>query len=1136
MCRTALQRSRFFPTAILLVLALGGIGSWAHAQKIKTSMGEDGRTFQIAQDGVLALRAGFSATIERGGRQTTLVSTAAAGQVEQVFESKETPFGPSRMQRVGLRFEEQQCDVLLRYGLIPGVPGITVQSGVRNTGSEPLRFLKTSPISMAESQSDLARKRVFLETRMARAIHHPYGKPSDHRSVNNDPIRLSGVTFPHGIGCQSPCDLTFPLDGKFTRFQCVVGVDDASNGSVTFEVHCDGKKIFDSGQILAFQASRVIDLDVSGVKELQLVVTEAGDGNNSDWANWADVSLTPVEEIPSVSTPAHGLGVNLSSPLENWLASRMLGQADVPATCSMERAFDPCTFFEAAGLYAHDGRGLFVGPVGEPVSYLACRIGNTGMQRATLDLDCAMDAVEVLPGDTRWGQQAVILLENPQAASERWISWVAHSHRARAPRASMSGWSSWHWLGMNFSESKLREVVDFTVKSGDSLRPHVIQIDESYQRTDSQLGMNERFPSGLQGVSASIAGSGASPGLAVDLDQGHPQAIEQLLATIRHAAANGFRYFKFANTANLADPTGQLTIFERRRAIYQAIRQAAGEDAYLLAACDGTDRACVGLMDACRVTGSIERHQIAQNIDAPLRSLALNRRWFTVDSDCYYLATDIEKLPPVAGGWPLLRTWLSVTGLTAGNAMTSDPWHWDSIKPFLRHTEILTPPAQETARAIDLGTSAGLARIVGQVNRPWGDWTVALLWNPDRHAKAITLDFAKAGMNSDRRYAVWSFWENRFLGIAEKSWTTPVLEASASQHLCFTPIDGDPMKPLLIGSNLHIWCGAAEFERVTALHGAMEIQLTDAGSRTGDLFIQCASRPLLRSASGCKVSEIANVGDSIWRISIADRQSGAVQRFELGVEVPMARQPWFWALLLLSTSSLVFGLWRYLEKFRFEQQLTRLKQKAALDEERGRIAQDLHDELGANLARIGLLTELADESIGDPDKTRHQLGRILTAARGITRQLDSVVWAVDPANDSLESLVRYLHGHAEDYLGIAGIRCRFDDMELPERSLASALRHHLLMITKEALHNVVKHANASTVTLRLRYDSEILILEIEDDGKGIGQPEGHRHGNGLNNIRKRATAAGGTCDFLPGKGGKGTLVRLCIPIKMSHFS
>jgi signal transduction histidine kinase len=219
------------------------------------------------------------------------------------------------------------------------------------------------------------------------------------------------------------------------------------------------------------------------------------------------------------------------------------------------------------------------------------------------------------------------------------------------------------------------------------------------------------------------------------------------------------------------------------------------------------------------------------------------------------------------------------------------------------------------------------------------------------------------------------------------------------------------------------------------------------------------------------------------------------------------------------------------EKFRIRQEVTRLKDKATLDEERARIARDLHDELGANLARIGLLTELADQAIGDADKTRHQLGRILSAARGITRQLDSVVWAVDPANDTLESLARYLHGHAEDYLGIAGIRCRFDGMDLPEVPLASSLRHHLLMITKEALHNVVKHAAATTVSLRLRYENGVVILEIEDDGKGIGPPEGHRHGNGLNNIRKRAKAAGGTCEFLDGAGEKGTLVRLTIPVQ-----
>jgi signal transduction histidine kinase len=92
------------------------------------------------------------------------------------------------------------------------------------------------------------------------------------------------------------------------------------------------------------------------------------------------------------------------------------------------------------------------------------------------------------------------------------------------------------------------------------------------------------------------------------------------------------------------------------------------------------------------------------------------------------------------------------------------------------------------------------------------------------------------------------------------------------------------------------------------------------------------------------------------------------------------------------------------------------------------------------------------------------------------------------------------------------------------------------MITKETLHNVVKHAAASAVSLRLRYENGFVILEIEDDGKGIGAPEGHRHGNGLNNIRKRANAAGGTCDFLSGEGGKGTLVRLRIPVKAGNVS
>ena len=1118
----------------MLALVLAACG--ARAEEIRTTMATGGRSFDLEAPGVFALRADFSATIERDGQRVELVSTATEEPAVLVSSNGAAPGGEAEITTTTLRFPDHGCALLFQFSRLPGVPGVAVQSGIRNTSSATLRLVSTSPVRMEGPQDGHADQRVFLETNMAAEIHSPLGIPQDNLSANMSQIRIAGETTARGIGCQSPSEMRFPLDGKFTRFQCLAGVDDTGSGSVTFEVHADGKKLYDSGQVLPGQPGRVIDLDVAGLRELKLVVTDAGDGSNFDLADWADARLTRVTGIDSVLPPADAPGIRLASPSANWLASPMTSQIGRNAVRALDRAFDPLSILEAGALYDTDARGLFFGPVGTPVTYLNCRIANAGNQRATLDLDCAMDSVEVLAGETRWGQQVMLSLERPQAAQDRWISWVAESHRARPPREPMSGWLSWYWLGTKVSESNLIEVADFAAQSGGMLRPGVIQIDDNYQRTDGQLGFNEKFPSGMQSVASKIAASGALPGLMLQPHGDDPENVRQFLEAIRHAVTNGFRYLKIAN---FVTPTGnkeKQTFFERKRAFYQAIREAAGEDAYLLAATYGTDRACVGAMDACRVRSSAERHKVGEGVDDVLRSLAFNQRWFTVDTDCYYLATDIDNLPPVTGGWPMLRTWLSVTGLTGGNAMTSDPWHWDTLKPYLRHTEILTPPARESARAVDLGLSAGLEHIVGRVNHPWGEWTVALLWNPGPLSKTITLDFAKAGMKPGVRYAVWSFWENRFLGIAEKSWTTEVLGPAMSQHFCFTPIEGDPVKPTLIGSNLHIWCGAAEFGRVTALHGAMEIVLSDAGARAGDLFVHCASRPVLRAASGCKVKDITGVGGNIWKISLEGRALGSMQQIDLGVYVPVTHQAWFWSLLILLAASLVFGSWRYVEKLRFAREVTQLKQKGALDEERARIARDLHDELGANIARIGLLTELAAQAVGDAAKTRHQIGRIFDAARGITRQLDSVVWAVDPAHDTLESLATYLHSHAEDYLGMAGIRCRFDGMDLPPVALPSSLRHHLLMITKEALHNVVKHSGAGMVSLRIQHDAGLLTLEIEDDGKGVSVPNDHRHGNGLNNIRKRAQAAAGTCEFLPGADGKGTLVRLIIPVPPGNIA
>lgn len=225
------------------------------------------------------------------------------------------------------------------------------------------------------------------------------------------------------------------------------------------------------------------------------------------------------------------------------------------------------------------------------------------------------------------------------------------------------------------------------------------------------------------------------------------------------------------------------------------------------------------------------------------------------------------------------------------------------------------------------------------------------------------------------------------------------------------------------------------------------------------------------------------------------------------------------------------GLARALTKRRAARKLAGATARAALAEERSRIARDLHDDLGANLARIGSLTEIAGRTLDDPERARVHLDKIYDTARDLTRQLGAVVWTVDPANDTLESFARYLHGHAEDYLGMAGIRCHFTSTEeMPNLHLFSTIRHHLLMIAKEALHNIVKHAAATVVTLRITVEGGRLTIEIIDNGHGLPPADAMRPGNGLANMRSRAAAIGGVCEVIPPAGGSGVMVRLILAL------
>jgi signal transduction histidine kinase len=218
---------------------------------------------------------------------------------------------------------------------------------------------------------------------------------------------------------------------------------------------------------------------------------------------------------------------------------------------------------------------------------------------------------------------------------------------------------------------------------------------------------------------------------------------------------------------------------------------------------------------------------------------------------------------------------------------------------------------------------------------------------------------------------------------------------------------------------------------------------------------------------------------------------------------------------------------------RTARQVAEANARAALAEERARIARDLHDDLGANLAEIAMISESARESLPPGHPARGPLDRIFRHAEGNTRRLGEIVWAVNPANDTLEHFTKYLCKSAQDYLAAAGVRCRFD---LPEKMLdgtfTAAQRYHLLLAAKEAVHNAVRHGHPGTVTLRLGVEDDRFVVAVTDDGRGCEVEAATASPRGCANMRLRMQTIGGNFRITSSH-GQGTAVTLHAPFQTS---
>lgn len=253
----------------------------------------------------------------------------------------------------------------------------------------------------------------------------------------------------------------------------------------------------------------------------------------------------------------------------------------------------------------------------------------------------------------------------------------------------------------------------------------------------------------------------------------------------------------------------------------------------------------------------------------------------------------------------------------------------------------------------------------------------------------------------------------------------------------------------------------------------------------------------------------------------------------LNIEVKPAfwQTGWFRLGAVLLFAGLVAAAARYIAIVRMRRKIQCLEHAHALDRERVRIARDLHDDLGARLTQIAFATDIAATELSDPVETKAQLREVSEQARQATRSLDETVWMVDPCKDSLPQLVGYLSQYANDFFRRTTISCRQQIcVRPPDYLLEGELRHHVFSAAKEALTNVLKHSEATEVWLRIAVRGRQLWIVIRDNGTGFSPAEmaGSRHG--IENMRRRLEAVGGSCvlRFKPGRGTR-VLLRVLLP-------
>lgn len=218
------------------------------------------------------------------------------------------------------------------------------------------------------------------------------------------------------------------------------------------------------------------------------------------------------------------------------------------------------------------------------------------------------------------------------------------------------------------------------------------------------------------------------------------------------------------------------------------------------------------------------------------------------------------------------------------------------------------------------------------------------------------------------------------------------------------------------------------------------------------------------------------------------------------------------------------------ERFKLETERKEFEKQIAIvttrQEERDRISADMHDELGSGMTAIRLMSEIVKTKM--KDQSFPELEKISNSANDLLGKMNSIIWTMKSSNDTLESLVAYLRAHALEYFDSTPITCKVQVPEsIPPTEMSGEKRRNIFLSVKESLNNIMKHAQATEVTIQINILPKELYIIVSDNGVGIDTEKLRRFGNGLSNMKRRMESING--DFKVENSG-GSVITFVSPL------